>query len=202
MLQNKLIIKQYPTKIPLTKGRQKVYYTSSNIPSKFIDKNTHFLKKGYSWDDKMRLLDKDGKHIIKNQRKLNSPRYFMINFQSIYSGVMHPQTRAKIVKWFHEFWKEELKIDTFKKVIMTEDQALLVFFHYYDIPSNIKPDFIDNFCFLYKKTFMDSIVEEGLLQDDNIMYVRGDENRFYEITDVENRRLEISYKIVDKKTLI
>lgn len=49
---------------------------------------------------------------------------------------------------------------------------------------------------------MDTIVEEGFLQDDSIIYVRGDENKFYEIENEQDRRLEISYQIVNKKTLL
>ena len=160
------------------------------------------LKQGYQWDSKGRLVKDDGSLVVKNAKKLNTPRYFSINFQSIYSGNMHHATRAKIVKWFHGYWKLELeKEGGFEKIVLRGDQVIIPEFFYYDLSVNIRPDFIDNFCFLYKKTLKNTIVELGYLQDDNTSYVRGCKDMFYEVDTTEERRLEFSYKIVNKKTL-
>ncbi len=178
-----------------------MYYTSTNIPKKYIS-TTNGLKEGFSWDSKGRLMGSNEELIVKNEKKLKSPRYFSINFQSIYSGNMHHQTRSRIVKWFHDFWLTELNKGGLDKVLLDDDEVIRVYFHYYDLVNNIRPDFIDNFCFLYKKTFMDTLVENGFLEDDNINFVRGNEDLFYEVDTEEERRLEISYKVVNKKTLI
>lgn len=39
---------------------------------------------------------------------------------------MHHATRAKIVKWFHEYWKEELKQGTFSRIVMNSNEVILV----------------------------------------------------------------------------
>lgn len=143
-----------PSRILLSKKRKPIYYKKGDfIPKKY---------KEYQFDDKGRLIDKNGNLVVKNIRSLNKERYHNINFQQLWSGNLHHSIRNKIKQELTKFFETNLPppISKFPIKIIFKSRS----------PS--KAD-VDNNSFIYIKSFFDTLVKNKIIPNDTKEYIKG-----------------------------
>jgi len=173
-----ITIPEYITHVQLSKRRKaKHYKRGDKMPLKYQD------RKKYKFDREGYLVSaKGGLRVIANPRSAGTPKFLKINGQAIYSGNMRPMVRAKVVNAMKEFFAEHIK-----------DMRVLRW------PYRIEADLyapiaagnwdLDN-QWIYHKCFIDALVAEGKLFDDNIMFVTGSPGfRYFPVDEPEQRKL-------------
>ncbi len=146
------------------------------------------------------LINIDTKEkVIANSTQVGKPKRIIIKGQDMYSGVLNEFTRAKIVN--------ELKEDYYKKIddsqlfkvshiigtkpIFIELQIIDTIKNYYDKTKEgegIRWD-VGNRAYPYLKTFVDFLVNNNVLIDDDRLHVVGEGYYFTPCENHENRKL-------------
>ena len=158
------------------------------------------------------ILDKFPIHIAITNNVHKPNRYAKINSQSIYNSNINRFTRATMVKNMHNWIKSKLVgIEPLKLEFPVQLQLdiFTVINHgnisrrngktIWKIPSeNYVPDYdADNVSYIWEKTIKDTLSELEFWPDDNVAYCRGTNTMLYFVDDIEDRRIEISFKKVD-----
>jgi Holliday junction resolvase RusA-like endonuclease len=168
-------IPEYITHVTLSKSRRPKYYQKGQkIPKKYAKFKTYDLKG--------RLLGADGHPIVANAGVVNKPREQKINGQQLYSGNMNPMMRSKVVGLIKEFFQPfTANIDSVAVPVRIEADLYC--------PMAAKNWDLDN-QWIYHKCFLDSLVKNGVLPDDNIMFVtQAPGFRYFPVDHKEDRKL-------------
>lgn len=167
-------IPEYITHVQLSKTRKPKYYTKGvKVPQKY----SKFKKR----DLKGRLLGADGNPIVANAGVVNKPRELKINGQQLYSGNMNPMMRSKVVGLIKEFFEPYTKLDPVSYPVRIEADLYA--------PLAAKNWDLDN-QWIYHKCFLDSLVKNGVLPDDNVMFVtQAPGFRYFPVDHKEDRKL-------------
>jgi hypothetical protein len=208
--QEKLLeieIKDFITKIQLSKARKEIYYefnlNKSIVPMSKL-RHTGKGKNKYKWEthkigSKHKILLTDvstGKPVIKNSKAAGTPKFLHIKGNSIYSGFGGYRTRVQIMHGiknnFREFFKDK-KINDFPiylKFIMYDKINLT------NGTGKTKSQDGDNCLWPYTKATQDLMVEMKIIPDDNLSYIR---KSSWEFIDSEEKKLVIiAYKYENK----
>lgn len=191
--ENLCIIKipEFKTKFEISHSRRAKYYKfGDNIPKKYN------IAEYYHYDENTKILmDTINKtKVIKNTRVAGTPKYWVLNGQSLYSGNMHQMVRNKVTNLVHEYLSSfigevvpiELKTGEYLKIrcILAELKGVAN----WDC-SNKWP---------WIKWFEDTMVESGKISEDKITVVRSSgEIYFHEVENISERSITF---VVEKFT--
>ena len=107
---------------------------------------------------------KDGSRYVSNPKYAGKPRLWRVNGQDLYSGVLHPQQRSKITKYYHEyltkFIPKKLKLKEFP--ISTRVEI-------HEVKQDVLPDASN--LWIWLKWFEDVLTESEVIPDDGPNYV-------------------------------
>jgi hypothetical protein len=181
-----ITVPDYMEYIQLSKARRPVYYKKgTEIPKKYTDNDK------FDYDKAGRLIGKeDGKPLIKNKKTVGNPRMKKISGQDIWSGALHPQTRARIAKDLKKFFKTHYK-DVEK--VSSDDYPVGVKLDFYK-PIGIGNWDIDNHSLIYRKVIMDSL-KDLVIEDDSVTYVRSIPCNYYDCSEAEKRIVITIFKL-------
>lgn len=170
-----IVIPEYLTHVELSKSRRAKYYKrGQKVPKKYANFKTYDLKN--------RLLGADGNPIVANAGVVNKPRELKINGQQLYSGNMNPMMRSKVVSTIKQFF------DPYTKQVEPTSVPIRIEADLY-CPLAAKNWDLDN-QWIYHKCFLDSLVTNGVLPDDNIMFVtQAPGFRYFPVDHKEERKL-------------
>jgi hypothetical protein len=174
-------IPEYITHVELSKSRKAKYYTKGvKVPQKYAK----FKKR----DLKGRLIGADGHPLIANPAVAGTPRLHKINGQQLYSGNMNPMMRSKVVGIIKEFFKpftSTLEPITQLPVRVESDLYAPLAARNWDLDNQ----------WIYHKCFLDSLVANNVLPDDNVMFItQAPAFRFFPCEHKEERK--IVYRII------
>jgi hypothetical protein len=170
-----ITVPEYIKHIVLSKKRRAKYYTKkSKIPKKY--KGLPFNKKGI-------LVDKLGNPVIANPRVVGTPRLKKVNGQDFYKGTDSPHIRSKVVNELKSFLK------TFVQGIdPVTSYPVQIRLEMHDVIGVGNWD-LDNL-WIYNKCMQDVLVDQGILAEDNVMYVTAAAApEFYPVDDEKDRKL-------------
>ena len=168
-------IPEYITHVQLSKTRKAKYYRKGQkIPKKYA--------KFKKFDLSGRLLGADGNPIVANAGVVNKPRELKINGQQLYSGNMNPMMRSKVVNLIKDFF------DVYTAGLEAVAVPVRIEAELY-CPLAAKNWDLDN-QWIYHKCFLDSLVKNGVLPDDNVMFVtQAPGFRYFPVDHKEERKL-------------
>jgi len=174
-LLREITVPEYIKHVTLSKKRRAKYYTKkSKIPKKYAK---------FKFNPKGILVDPLGNPVIANPCSVGTPRLKKINGQDFYKGTDSPHIRAKVVQEIKTFlipFVEKLEpVTTFPVQIKLELHDMI----------GIGNWDLDNL-WIYNKCMQDVLVQEGILPEDNVMYVTAAAApEFYPVDTEEERKL-------------
>lgn len=204
---------KYPYCIVAIKGKK---VTNIFYPNDYVDKmrkkgtfyqikstNIKLTNKEHISDPIFILINIETKQkVIANETQAGKPKRIIIKGQDMYSGVLNEFTRAKIVK--------ELKEDYYKKLnnfiygsfkvgnlpiltfpVRIEMELIDTIKNYYDRTkegNGIRWD-VGNRVYPYLKTFVDFLIDNNILPDDDRTHVEGESYFFTPCEKHEDRKL-------------
>lgn len=117
---------------------------------------------------------------------ITKKKYFILNLNNYRNTHFFVLNKAKIV--YKEMMQEQLsKLNKYKKIRIK----------YTLYPKTNHLTDIGNVTSIHQKLFEDALVETGLLEDDNYLFIIGSTQAFGEI-DKDNPRVEIEIEEIDK----
>lgn len=160
------------------------------------------------------VLKKFPTHVCKSKGKKPTSKHWKINNQAIYSGSLHPQTRAVVVSNLHDYLLEEFSKINIPKFNGVAEVDLII-----KTPINHatirrikgvvrwKPPEIDyepnwdedNLTAIWTKVVRDSLVLHGVIDDDNVSFIRGGYRGIEFVNHIDDRELIIKIKERMKK---
>lgn len=130
-------------------------------------------------------INKNGITVVANPRTAGKPRYWVINNQPIYSGNLHPQSRANYVRLIKEAYTE-----FFKNTPQLGDKLTILI---RCINCTTGTDF-DNFMSLFRKCLQDHLVKNvKCIQDDKREFITGFFDQYFEDSTVEGTKMEVKF---------
>lgn len=183
-------------KLQLSKSRRAVYYTKQDLvkgklPKKYLlePNKSLVLKKEYKWDHSFRLCTLDNEPIVKNNKSVGKPRYFIINGQDLYSGKFEREARGGLIYKLHDYFKQFI-VDC---PILDSNFRHRLVLTWYIQENTVCPDY-DNL-WIVEKVLLDVMVKDlKVLKDDKHTYMKGG-SKDYEYRENEGFKLEI-WKII------
>lgn len=160
------------------------------------------------------ILSKFPIHIEKTKNKIAQNKYIKINNQNIYNGYLSRFTRAIVVKNIHNWIISKISKELLPKienpVILTIDIYTVI--NHGDISmrnghilwkprlNEYIPDWDeDNLRMIWEKCIKDSISILKIWPDDNVYYCRGIKSMVYFIDNLEDRKIEIGFEILNNE---
>lgn len=133
--------------------------------------------------------------VLANETQAGKPKKIIIKGQDMYSGVLNEFTRAKIVNELKEDYKD--KIEYFPIItksgypVRIEMELIDTIKDYFDNTKegNGRRWDVGNRCYPYLKTFVDFLVSEEVLPDDDRLHVIGESYFFTPCERFEDRKL-------------
>jgi hypothetical protein len=164
-------IPNYLTRVKLTEGRRKKYWEENKFSDALPKK---YQTPQYIWK-KGKLFDTEAKEFVaKNAKMVDEPRYQQISGNEIYAR-MHESKRIKIVNELKNHLKHHI-IEA-----MGDHPGAIRRFPFFKNPIAVRMEIhtqpgvanwdVDNM-WIYHKCFLDSLVDIGVILDDNILHVR------------------------------
>lgn len=170
-------IPEYIRRIKLSESRRARYYEKGKSVPPYVNKKIAekvYKYKAFKVGGKRKyfLVDGDGNRVVANPRVAGTPRYKVINGQQFYKGALHSAERRKII----EAIKEDIRQHLDRVVPIDKDHyPVQIKVEVYDqiLDPEIKDQLwdLDNRFYPYQKAFQDILVEEGIIPEDNIMYI-------------------------------
>ena len=177
----------YLEKILVSKKRNPRYYNvvkkkgTNKIPPSYSKK----VGIKYQIDVNGYLIDKLTKErIVSNPRTVGKEKYWVINNQGLYSGLVHPSSRATYMNEIKNHIKPYFH--TLDKVITF---PIKVCFTIYS--KELKVD-LDNKATLFLKCFQDMLTNNNIIPDDSSSYINTVEYRY-----IKSDREEMEFKIIE-----
>lgn len=172
-------------KVKLSNKRRPVYYIKDKcrIPKRF-------QKEGYAFNDKNRLYNIDtGEVLYKNARSKNTPRYFTISGNSIYSSNFSRHARNNIIQSIHSYLKPYLveigdELKDFNKYPLSMELTFKV----HDKGNQTQDN--DN-RWIWRKCIQDTLTQLGKWPDDNNHVINSNKETTLFIPDTEIPSLKI-----------
>lgn len=156
-------------------------------------------------------INKFPTHIAKTDNKIAQNKYIKINNQSIYNSNLNRFARNIVMKNLHNYLVDIFK--PFKSLFHKEkkEYPINICLDIYTVKNHgsisrrknkiiwktPKLDYIpnwdiENLSAIWMKAINDSLVKAGFFPDDNIDYVFDIRSRYFEVKDIEDRKLIIS----------
>jgi len=187
ILLRRITVPKYIKHVVLSKRRRAKYYTKkSKIPKKY--QGMPFNKKGI-------LVDKLGNPLIANPRVVGTPRLKKINGQDFYKGTDSPHIRSKVVSELKSFLKPFVK-----GIEPITSYPVQIKLKLYDVVGVGNWD-LDNL-WIYNKCMQDVLVDEGILAEDNVMYVTAAAAPEFVPVETEEERKLVFDIYNDRRTVI
>lgn len=157
------------------------------------------------------ILNKFPTHIEITNNKTKPNKWMKINSQSIYNGMLARFARAIAVKNMHGWIKDQLKDVVFPELEFPVQLQLDIYtvINHGDISrrkgeikwkppaENYKPNFDeDNLSYIWIKCIKDVLSQLEFWPDDNIQYCLGTNSMIHFVDDIEDRKIEISFKSI------
>jgi len=167
----KIVFPDYPTKLPMTRGRRKIYFTESDKLPKRLQTEDYIFKKE-------RLYNAQTKEfVIKNDKFVDVPRQQSLSYNKISTRLKIP-VLIKLKDWMKPFMPAEINFDGPYRV-----QAIV-----YDWAQPMHKD-LDNM-HIYYKAFLDLLKQRGMIKDDSKRYItEAGGFRFQPIAHKDDRKL-------------
>jgi len=148
----KIVLPNYPTKLPMTKGRRKKYFTKEDKLPKKLQGDRYIFKKD-------RLFDTETKSfLIKNEKFIDKPRYQPLSYNKISTRLKIP-VLIKLKEWMTPYMPSSLNMSG----------PLRVYAIVYDFPIPLEKD-LDNM-HIYYKAFLDLLKQRGMIKNDDKRYI-------------------------------
>lgn len=137
-------------------------------------------------------------------------KYFKINGQAIYSGNLHPRTRALVVETMHKYIKRYVPTTTdltgmyplkitlkfyapvnYGNVSLRTDKKTNGKYLCWNMPEvGYMPTWDADNQWIWGKCFNDVLKEQGIIPDDNVAYIKSSgEVVWEEVADIKDRKL-------------
>ena len=173
-------VPNFNDKIPLTKGRRAKYFKVGQVlPKKYQN------IKQFKWSNKGILVNKvNNLPVIKNNLSVGKPKYWKVNGQDFYSGILQFFTRSKVTGIIHEYLKTYLKDMT--PIVLEEDERLEISCIISDTLAQKPWDCSNKWVWI--KWFEDTTVQLGKMAEDNYFVVQKSGAIQYNQVDTEQER--------------
>jgi hypothetical protein len=188
-----VLIPKWENRVQLSMRTKTKYWLAKDfnkLPKKHLEninlQNKFKLIKGILY-----LIDKNGDRFIKNSKKAGTPKFWRINGQDLYNAVLNYIIRAKVADYYHNYFSKYIK-EQLQPINFTEDMidnyGLSISCDIYEIKQFPIPD-VSNM-WLLEKFFEDSLVNCGIIPDDNPNYViESGRKRYFWVSNPEERKL-------------
>jgi hypothetical protein len=188
----KVVIPNYESKVPISNRRRAKYYKKTETRVDALAKKYQIgLTNGkYRWENSGFLVDDKNNRIIANPLAAGTPKFWTINGQRIYDGSLHYTARSKVARWVHEYLREY--IQELPVIKVPKGCHLRVWLDMYKISDNERWD-VDN-QWPWMKWFLDTMVEEGKIEEDSVAVVRSSGQITY--IESEERKLVFNIQII------
>jgi hypothetical protein len=188
-------IPNYIYQVQVSKSRRVKYFHSSKTGIGKVKKLLEDLPKKHKaiivgTDLEGFYIDKNGERVIANPLAAGTAKFVPINGQMFYSSG-NQFTRVKIVNALHDFFSSEIKrvsLQPFKK----SDYPIVITLEWF-APYSHKTMDITNMYSVYQKTFEDTLVNEGILIDDEVKYVTGGFPIYTPVEKFEDRKFIFTF---------
>lgn len=188
-------IPNYIYQVQVSKSRRVKYFHSNKTGIGKVKKLIEDLPKKHKaiivgTDLEGFYVDKNGDRIIANPLAAGTAKFVPINGQMFYSSG-NQFTRVKIVNSLHTFFSSEIKrvsLQPFKK----SDYPIVITLEWF-APYSHKTMDITNMYSVYQKTFEDTLVNDGILIDDEVKYVTGGFSIFTPVEKFEDRKFIFTF---------
>lgn len=184
-------IPEYETHAKMSSSRRPTYFkkkAKKPLPKKYQSKNYRYGKEGV-------LVDKFGRKVVANSLSVGKPRMWKINGQGLYSGSLHPKSRAKLTEWAHQYLGQF--VQPIKPIHIPKGKYLAISLTMYGVlPENQSQNWDCSNQWIWIKWFEDTLVEYGKIPDDSILFIRDSGGiKFRPVEDHNQRKLifTISY---------
>lgn len=181
-------ISNYTEYVKLSNSRRIKPYVQGKcrVPKKYSGADYHWIKKG-----KLFVLARvsDGIVLTSNPLAAGTPKMKKVNGQDIYNGNVSRQARASLVKALHNFFIPYIsQLEPIKDIEQFPLTLELLFYIYDKGKNNIDNDNK----WIYRKCIQDTLVECGVLGDDNPQYISRNEEETILIPDNQEQKLIIN----------
>lgn len=183
MCRMRIWLPQYPTAFTLSNKRRAKYYSREDeLPKKY----SSLLGQKYGFiahKGKEYLVDLVTKEkVIKNSKSVGTPKKKPINGQKLYNGDYSYFERIKIKTSLREYIQPHLQ-----GKYMGSFPVKITF----DVYANTPQDF-DNHVSIYKKMFVDLLVEFGVIPNDTQDYITAYEENLFKVENQNERGIYIT----------
>lgn len=182
---NKLLIVKIPdfkTKFEISHSRRAKYFDTENdkIPKKYSNGDL------YSWMNTTIYDRLTGKKVIKNTRVAGTPKYWVLNGQTLYNGNMHQMVRNKVTNLVHGYLSSYLKESV--PIELKTGEYLRIRCILSELKGVANWDCSNRWPWI--KWFEDTLVETGIISEDKITVVRDSGSIYFnEVENIEDRSL-------------
>ena len=182
-----IVIPEYITHVQLAKARKPKYFKKGTATAR--KRAAKYKHKLYTWNKDGWLVGPSGERVVANSKSAGTPRFLKINGQQLYSGNMNAMVRSKVVNEIKDFMRTHIPSGVKMQYPVRIESDLYT-------PMAAKNWDLDN-QWIYHKCFLDALVSEGCLPDDNIMFVtQAPAFRYFPVDTLEERK--IVYRIVQE----
>jgi len=165
MLVRQIVIDNYPDRIVVSNKRRPVYFVNkkglrgkTEIPKKYKVNRYFFDKAGY-------LVDRDtNKKVIANTKSVGTEKYWVVNFQDIWSGAIAAQSRASKANKLKDKLRPHIRL--IEPIV--GQYPLRMEIELYNTEFRIDAS---NKGVIYTKIIEDLLVAEGKIPDDSPEYI-------------------------------
>lgn len=172
--------------IPYIKGK-------CRLPKKYEDDSLYEWRKIKYWGkniearfDKNTLNNKD--FLIANSKTANKSRYVKVNGQEVYNQAGGSFNRAFMRNILHTYFNEYIK--DVKPIEDIEVYPLSIWIKFY-IHDMGKHNIDNDNKWPWRKFFQDSLIEAGIIPDDNVHVINDNRETTYLIPPTEEQKMEI-----------
>lgn len=189
-------IPNYIRTVLMSKSRQKKYYVKGkkSVPKKYLT-NQFIWKKRGTKDCLYNTISKE--FVIANPKTHGTEKIKIINGQKIYNGEIQRWDRAKLMDTIHKSF-----IPYICKLKAIKEFPIKIYCEVHDLVDDplLKNQVwdLENRVFPYFKGFHDVLKHQGIIPDDNILYItQPTAARFIPIEEGQERKLVF---IIEKET--
>jgi hypothetical protein len=119
-----------------------------------------------------------------NKNLLYKPKYSKINTNKLYSGYGSYHERITIVAGIKEAFRPKIQ----SQMNPVDQNPIKILMEIQDVKGKGEWD-LDNKAWIYFKAFQDLLVEQGIIPDDSVTYVTGNEYLFSPVDHVDDRQM-------------
>jgi len=157
-MHTSIVINNYPDSILISQSRRKKYYTKDKkIPKRY---QSHF----YNFDKDGKLYDvRTNQLVIANPRTAGTQRFWKVNFQDIWNGVLSGPNRAFRINKLKDLLRPHIQTIP-RLTIFPIGLSITLYNSHFEIDASNKGA-------IYTKVIEDLLVETKKIPDDNPSYI-------------------------------